>query len=55
MLFYSKFAILGIVDLVFGDEVLFLGPFHVVITFIVVIAVMLLSEGLVRRFTRSLG
>jgi len=55
VLFSSKFAILEILDLVFGEKVLFLGPVHGVITFIVVIMVMLLSEGLVRRFTRYLG
>jgi len=55
VLFGSKFVILGVIDLVFGDEVMFLGPVHGVITFIAVIVVMLVAEGLVTKFNRMLG
>ena len=55
VLFGSKFAILGAIDFAFGDEVLFLGQYHGIITFIVVIIVILLAESLVGKFNRWLG
>jgi hypothetical protein len=55
VLFGSKFAILGAIDYAFGDEVLFLGQYHGIITFIVVIIVILLAENLVGKFNRWLG
>lgn len=55
VLFGSKFAILGAIDFAFGDEVLFLGQYHGIITFIAVIIVILLAENLVGKFNRWLG
>ena len=55
VLFGSKFAILGAIDFAFGEEVLFLGKYHGIITFIVVIIVILLAENLVGKFNRWLG
>ncbi len=55
VLFGSKFFILWVIDIAFGNEVLFLGPVHGVITFIVVIVVMLAAESIVARLTRKLG
>jgi len=55
VLFGSKFAILGTIDLAFGEEVLFLGPYHGIISFIVVVTVMLLAEGLVVKLNKWLG
>ena len=55
VLFGSKFAILGAIDFAFGEEVLFLGQYHGIITFIVVIIVILLAENLIGKFNRWLG
>ena len=55
VLFGSKFAILGAIDWAFGDEVLFLGPYHGIIAFIVVIIVILLAENLAAKINRMLG
>ena len=55
VLFGSKFVILWTIDMAFGEEVLFLGPYHGIITFIVVIVVMLLAENLIRKINRALG
>lgn len=53
LLFGSKFAILWILEILFGDRILFHGAFHGVVAFIVVILVMVLAEALVRWFTHS--
>ncbi len=55
ILFLSKFAILGVIDLAFGDEVSFAGPLHGVAAFIVVVVVILAAEELIIRFYRSLS
>ena len=55
VLFGSKFVILGAIDLAFGQEVLFLGAYHGIITFIVVIVVMLLAENLVTKMNQWIG
>lgn len=55
ILFLSKFVILGIIDLAFGDQVHFGGPLHGVIAFIAVIMVMLVAEEIIVRFYRWLG
>jgi len=55
ILFVSKLLMLGAIDLAFGDHVLFTGPVHGVVAFIVVVVVMLaVEEGAVRLY-RSLG
>jgi len=45
LLFGSKFAILWILELLFHDKIMFKGPFHGIVAFIVVIIVMVLTEG----------
>ena len=53
LLFGSKFAILWVLGVLFGDQILFLGPYHGILTFILVIVTMLAAEALVRWFTHS--
>ena len=55
ILFGSKFVMLGAIDLVFGDHVLFTGPWHGVVAFIVVVVAMLVVEELAVRFFRRLA
>ena len=55
ILFGSKFVMLGAIDLAFGDEVLFSGPLHGVVAFIVVVVAMLAAEEIVTRIYRRLG
>ena len=55
VLFGSKFVILEAVNLAFGDRVLFSGPLHGIVAFIVVLVVMLTAELLVVRFNKSLA
>ena len=53
LLFGSKFAILWVLEVFFGDQIQFLGPYHGILTFILVIVTMLAAEALVRWFTHS--
>ena len=53
LLFGSKFAILWVLGVFFGDGIQFLGRFHGILTFIIVIVSMLAAEALVRWFTHS--
>jgi len=55
VLFGSKFIMLGAIERLFGEEIQFLGPVHGVISFIVVILVMLLAEGLVVKVNQWIG
>ena len=55
VLFGSKFVILFAIDFVFGDAVLFGGPFHGVVVFIAVVIAILACEELIVRFYRSLA
>jgi hypothetical protein len=55
ILFGSKFVILEVLDVAFGDSLLFGGPLHGLVVLIVVIVVMLLAEEVVVRFYRRLG
>ena len=55
ILFLSKFIILGAINYLFGEDIVFSGPLHGVVAFIVVIVVMLIAEQLIIRFYRSLG
>jgi hypothetical protein len=55
ILFGSKFVMLGAIDFVFGDHVLFTGPVHGVIAFIVVVMVMLVAEEAIVRLYRRLA
>lgn len=53
LLFGSKFAILWVLQVFFGDRIQFLGAYHGILTFILVIVTMLAAEALVRWFTHS--
>ena len=55
ILFGSKFVILEVVDIAFGDKVHFGGPWHGVVSFITVIVVMLVAEEMVLRIYRRLS
>jgi hypothetical protein len=55
ILFGSKFVMLGVLDVAFGDDMLFTGPLHGVVAFIVVIVAMLAAEEFVQRIYRRLG
>ena len=55
ILFGSKFAMLWILGMVFGDRLVFHGAYHGVVAFIVLVVVMLLAEEAVVRFYRKLG
>lgn len=55
ILFASKLIILGAIDFAFGDQIRFLGQWHGVISFIVVVVTMLAAEEVVSRFYQRLG
>ena len=55
ILFLSKFVILEAIDLAFGDQVQFLGAYHGIVAFIVVVMVMLAAEEAIVRFYRRLA
>lgn len=55
VLFGSKLVILEVLNIAFGDDVLFKGPFHGIIAFIVVVVVMLLTELISSKVTKRLG
>ena len=55
VLFASKFIILGILDLAFGDLVLFAGPHHGILAFLVVVFAILIAEQAIIRLYRALG
>jgi hypothetical protein len=55
ILFGSKFVMLGAIEFAFGDNVLFTGPLHGVVSFIVVVVVMLVAEEFAVRIYRRLG
>ena len=55
VLFGSKFLILEAINIAFGDQVLFKGPYHGIVAFIVVIVVMLTAEVIVVRLNKRLG
>ena len=53
LLFGSKFVILWMLELFFGDKIMFLGAFHGIIAFIIVILTMVTAEALVKWITHS--
>ena len=53
LLFGSKFVILWILELLFSDKIQFLGAYHGVVAFIIVIVTMVAAEALVRWITNS--
>ena len=55
ILFVSKLVILGAIDFIFGTSIQFLGPFHGVLSFILVIVTMLVTEEAAIRLYQRLG
>ena len=55
ILFLSKFVILWALDVALGEDVLFHGALHGVVSFIVVVVVMVLAENLLLRLFRALA
>ena len=55
VLFGSKFVILEALALAFGDRLRFGGPFHGIVTLIVVVVVMLVVEAVLVKLYRRLG
>ena len=55
VLFGSKFVMLGAIDLLLGGHVMFTGPLHGVVAFIVVVVVMVVAEGIAARIYLSLA
>ena len=55
ILFLSKFVILGAINFAFGDSIIFSGPLHGVVAFIVVVVVMLVAEESIVRFYNRLS
>ncbi|MEQ9300082.1 MAG: hypothetical protein RIF33_16030 [Cyclobacteriaceae bacterium] len=55
ILFFSKLIMLEAINRAFGDHVLFLGPFHGVIAFIVVVVAILIAEGVITKIYKSLS
>ena len=55
VLFISKFIILWVLDISFGEEVLFLGALHGLVAFIVVVFATLLAEKAIMKLYRALA
>lgn len=55
ILFFSKILILEAINIAFGNQVLFLGPYHGIIAFIVVIIAILLAEGFISKIYKMLA
>ena len=49
ILVLSKFVILGAINFIFAERVLFLGPFHGVISFVIVVFGILIAEAVIRK------
>ena len=54
VLFASKFVMLWVLQLLFGDAIIFAGVYHGVVTFIVLVVAILLAEYLLMRLFESL-
>jgi hypothetical protein len=55
LLFGSKLVILGLINVSFGDRVLFLGRAHGAFTFVVVVLAMLVAERTIQRIYLALA
>ena len=53
--FVSKLIILEAINYAFGEHVLFLGPFHGIIAFIIVVIAILVAEGVITKIYKSLA
>lgn len=51
----GKFALMGIIALVFGDLVKFSGPFAGAVSFIGLVTAVLVADGIVKKIYTSLG
>ncbi len=51
----TKYAMLGVINLLLGERLMFTGPLHGVVAFIVVVVVMVVAEGIAARVYRSLA
>lgn len=55
ILFGSKFVMLGVLQLIFSNEIIFSGAYHGVVAFIIVVVAMLAVEYLITRIYESLS
>lgn len=55
ILFFSKIIILEAINIAFGDKVLFLGAFHGLVAFIVVVIALLVAEKAIIKLYHSLA
>jgi len=55
ILFFSKLIILEAINYAFGEHVQFLGPWHGVVAFIIVVIGILVAEAVIRKFYKSLA
>jgi hypothetical protein len=55
ILFVSKLAILEAINISFGDMVMFGGPVHGVVAFIIVVIAIIIAEQLMLWINRSLA
>ncbi len=55
ILFVSKLIILEAINLAFGDDIVFAGPYHGLVAFIVVVFVILVAELVVKRIYDALA
>jgi len=55
IIFISKLVILEAINLLFGDSVVFSGPIHGLVAFLIVVIVMIIAEQIVAWIYRSLA
>jgi len=55
ILFSSKFAILGAINFIFGSSVVFSGPVHGIVAFIVVVTAIIIAEQAIARIHKLLA
>ena len=55
ILFISKFIILGAINFLFGEDIVFSGPRHGVVSFIAVVTAMLIAEQAIIKLYRKLA
>ena len=53
ILFFSKIIILEAINYAFGNHVLFLGPYHGIVAFIVLVLAILVAEGVISKIYKS--
>jgi hypothetical protein len=55
ILFSSKFVMLGVLQFIFADAIIFSGAYHGVVAFIIVVFAILITEYLITRLYESLA